>query len=165
MFSQSNHHQRCQKNSSPRESLRARPLKTSQPSTRNNPANVTANMDPIQHEKPPHKKLEAKVTSRTTWPLSPPQMLGPGAPRPFNAHLHTIGVSTVAEDVCMLESLLKSALAALVIIQSTSNPTHTLSQTVKHTLAEINKLVSAKAPGTRNNANDPIFLNSQGVQT
>ena len=171
MFSRSNHHQRRQQSSPPRpirESLRSHSLKTTQPSTRSVPVKVTAKANPTQHKELSHTKPEAEATSRTRQrPLSPPETPGPGTPGPANAHLQPTGLPTVAEDLCLLESLLESALAALVAIRSTPtpNPTSIVSHTAKNTLAELNKLVNAATPGTSNDPNAQTSLSSQGVQT
>jgi len=161
MFSRSNHHQRRQQSSPPRpirESLRSHSqLKTTQPSTRSNPGKETTNANLTQHKKLTHTKPEAEATNSTLQcrPLSPPETPGPGTPGPTNAYLQPAGLLAVAEDGCMLESLLESALAALVTIRSTSTPHQTpiLSQTARNTLAELNKLVNATTSGA---GNDPI---------
>jgi len=114
-----------------RESLRSHSLKPTQPSTRNDPVKKTANANP---KKLSHTKSEVEATNQTCQrPLSPSETPGPGTPGPANVHLQPTGLPTVAEDVCLLESLLESALAALVAIRSTPtpNPTSILSQTAK----------------------------------
>jgi len=168
MFSCSNHYQQRQQSSPPRpirESLCSHSLKTSQPSTKNE---KTTNVNPIQHKKLSHTKAKAELTNHTCQqPLSPPEMPGPETPEPINAHLQPAGLPTVAEDTCLLESLLESALAALVEIWSTPIPNSTpiLSQTVKNTLAELNKLANATTPEASNGPNAQASLNSQEVQT
>jgi hypothetical protein len=171
MFSRSNHHQWRQQSSPPRpirESLRSHSLKTSQPSTKNEPVQKTTNVNPTQHKKLSHTKAKAEPTNHTHQrPLSPPETPGPGTPVPINDHLQPAGLPTVAEDTCMLESLLESALAALIEIRSTPIPNSTpiLSQTAKNTLAELNKLANATTPEASNGPNAQASLNSQGVQT
>ena len=132
-------------------------------STMDDLAKETAHAEPVQDKKLSHTKPEAKATNRTPQRLpSPPETPGPGTPMPNHAHLQPTGVQTVTGELCLLESLLESALVA---IRSTSNPT--LSQTVKHTLTELNKLVDAEAtaPEIVNNADTQTSPKSQGPIT
>jgi hypothetical protein len=162
MFSRTNHHQRHQQSSPPhpiRESLRSHLRKTTQPSTRNDTAVKTLHPSPTdanhtQQKRVSHTKIEGEPTNRGTCqqPLSPPETPGPETLRPTTAHLQPAGLPTVAEDSCLFESLLESALAALVAVRSTPipNPTSILSQTAKNTLAKLNKLVNAATPEASN---------------
>ena len=110
-------------------------------------------------------KTGTKVTSLQL--PSPPNTPSPVTLRPTNAHLQPTGASTETEDVCLLELLLELALAALIAIRSTSNPT--ISHAMTDTIAELSKLADAEAPSTGNDANiptsTPTSLKSQGVQT
>jgi hypothetical protein len=155
-------------------SLRSHLRKTTQPSTRNDTAVKTLHPSPTdanhtQQKRVSHTKIEGEPTNRGTCqqPLSPPETPGPETLRPTTAHLQPAGLPTVAEDSCLFESLLESALAALVAVRSTPipNPTSILSQTAKNTLAKLNKLVNAATPEASNDPNAQLSLNSQGVQT